>query len=54
MKIWIKLLIGSVLGIALGFLLPVNDQHLLPALPWLEGLVLGIGRYALIPVLFFH
>jgi Na+/H+-dicarboxylate symporter len=53
MKIWIKLLIGSALGIALGFLLPVDDQRLLPVLPWLEGLILGIGRYALIPVLFF-
>jgi Na+/H+-dicarboxylate symporter len=53
MKVWIKLLIGSVLGVALGFLLPGGNQTLLAALAWLEKLALGIGRYAVVPVLVF-
>jgi Na+/H+-dicarboxylate symporter len=53
MKVWIKLLIGSILGIVLGFLLPGDNQHFAAALEWLEKLALSIGRYALIPVLVF-
>jgi Na+/H+-dicarboxylate symporter len=53
MKVWIKLLIGSVLGIALGFLLPGDNQWFSAALAWLEKLALGIGRYAVVPVLVF-
>jgi Na+/H+-dicarboxylate symporter len=53
MKVWIKLLIGSALGVALGFLLPGDNQRLMAALAWLEGLALGIGRYAVIPALVF-
>jgi len=52
MKVWVKLLIGSVLGIAVGFLIPEN-QRLTEALIWLEHFVLRVGRYALVPVLFF-
>jgi Na+/H+-dicarboxylate symporter len=53
MKIWIKLLVGSVLGVVLGFFLPDDNQRLLTALVWLEKLALNIGRYAIIPVLVF-
>ena len=52
MKVWIKLLIGSVLGLVLGFLLPEN-QRLADALVWLEQFALRIGRYAVIPVIVF-
>ena len=52
MKVWIKLLLGSVLGIILGILLPESD-NLKNALAWLEQLALRIGRYALIPFLVF-
>ncbi|MCL2765106.1 MAG: cation:dicarboxylase symporter family transporter [Treponema sp.] len=52
MKVWVKLLIGSVLGMTIGFLLP-NNESVFEALRWLEGLALGIGRYAVIPVLVF-
>ncbi|MCL2270787.1 MAG: dicarboxylate/amino acid:cation symporter [Treponema sp.] len=52
MKVWVKLLIGSILGITLGFLLPENQQ-LMEGLIWLEQLVLRIGRYAVVPVLVF-
>jgi Na+/H+-dicarboxylate symporter len=53
MKIWLKLFIGAVLGLILGFLLPENNETILRALSWLEGMAIRIGRYALIPVLFF-
>ncbi|MDR1306385.1 MAG: cation:dicarboxylase symporter family transporter [Treponema sp.] len=53
MKIWIKLLIGSVLGIVLGFLLPYENQSVLSAMAWLEQMALHIGRYTAIPLLFF-
>ena len=52
MKVWIKLLIGSILGIVLGFFTP-EHQQLLDALVWLEQFALQIGRYAIIPVLVF-
>ncbi|MDR2663490.1 MAG: cation:dicarboxylase symporter family transporter [Treponema sp.] len=53
MKIWIKLLIGSILGIVLGFLLPYENQSVLSAMAWLEQMALHIGRYTAIPLLFF-
>ena len=52
MKVWIKLLVGSILGITLGFLAPEN-QRLTDALVWLEQFTLRVGRYAIIPVLVF-
>jgi len=52
MKVWVKLLIGSILGITLGFLLPDNQQ-VMKGLAWLEQLALRIGRYAVIPMLVF-
>jgi Na+/H+-dicarboxylate symporter len=53
MKIWIKLLIGSILGTVLGFLLPYENQNVLSAMAWLEQMALHIGRYAAVPMLFF-
>jgi len=52
MKVWVKLLIGSILGIALGLLVHEN-QRLVEALVWLEQFALRIGRYAVIPMLVF-
>ncbi|MDR0320979.1 MAG: cation:dicarboxylase symporter family transporter [Treponema sp.] len=52
MKVWVKLLIGSILGMTIGFLLP-NSEGVFSALQWVEKLAIGIGRYAVIPVLFF-
>jgi len=52
MKVWVKLLIGSILGITLGLLLPENQQ-VREALVWLEQLALRISRYAVIPMLVF-
>ena len=53
MKIWLKLFLGSFLGVLAGILLPSSNQGVLDALSWLERLAIGIGRYALVPMLFF-
>ena len=53
MKIWLKFFVGSILGIIAGLLLPSNNQGVLDALAWVEQLAIGIGRYALVPLLFF-
>jgi len=53
MKVWLKLLIGSILGMALGFLLPENNQSILNILAVLQEGALQIGRYMAVPILFF-
>ena len=53
MKVWVKLLAGSAIGIVLGFFLPFDNQQVLSALVWLEKFVIGIGRYAVVPILVF-
>jgi len=52
MKVWVKFLIGSVLGMVIGFLLPDNER-VFTALSWFEKWAIGIGRYTVIPVLVF-
>ena len=53
MKVWVKLLIGAVLGMTIGFFLPHESQKVMSAFQWLEKLAIGIGRYTVIPVLVF-
>jgi Na+/H+-dicarboxylate symporter len=53
MKIWVKLLIGSILGAVLGFLLPYENEGVLKFFAWFEQFALQAGRYIAIPVLFF-
>nr|AGS52863.1 putative glutamate transporter [uncultured bacterium contig00011] len=53
MKVWVKLLIGSILGMTIGFLLPQESQSAVSVFEWLEKLALGVGRYAVVPVLVF-
>jgi Na+/H+-dicarboxylate symporter len=53
MKVWLKLLIGSLLGVLLGFLLPYENQKVLEILGLLEDLVIRIGRYTVVPLLVF-
>ena len=50
MKIWIKVLIGSLIGLVAGFLIPVSAQGFFDSL---SGLLIGIGRYVLFPFIFF-
>ncbi|MDR1277799.1 MAG: dicarboxylate/amino acid:cation symporter, partial [Treponema sp.] len=47
------LLIGSLLGFAAGMFMPLDNQTVSGALVWLERLALGLGRYAVIPMLVF-
>ena len=53
MKVWVKLLIGSVFGIILGFLFPTDNLAFTNGLAWLWDLAIRIGRYSLIPILVF-
>ena len=53
MKVWVKLLAGSVIGIIIGFLLPADNQTALSIFIWLEKLALSMGRYAVIPIMVF-
>jgi len=53
MKVWVKLLIGSLLGMAIGFLMPAGNPNVVSFFQWLQKLALGIGRYAVVPVLVF-
>jgi Na+/H+-dicarboxylate symporter len=53
MKIWVKLLFASILGVTLGFLLPQDNQTVMGWLVWLESFAIKIGRYAVAPVLVF-
>jgi Na+/H+-dicarboxylate symporter len=50
MKIWIKLLAGSLLGVVAGIFIPAQAQAFLDQL---SGLLVGIGRYVLFPFVFF-
>lgn len=53
MKVWMKLVIGAILGMILGFLLPQENQEIQAALEWLQQLAISIGRYTLLPTLVF-
>jgi aerobic C4-dicarboxylate transport protein len=50
MKIWIKLLVGSAIGVIAGIFIPGQVQGFLDSL---SGLLVGIGRYVLFPFVFF-
>ena len=47
------MLIGSILGLTIGFLLPTDSQRIFNFFQWTEKLAIGIGRYTVIPVLVF-
>ena len=53
MKVWLKLLIGTVLGTVIGFLLPFDNQTFLNGMAWFAELAIRIGRYCLAPILVF-
>ncbi len=53
MKVWIKLLAGTALGILLGIFLPADNAAIISASEWLAGFTINIGRYAVVPLLFF-
>jgi len=53
MKVWLKFLIGSLLGVTFGFFLPSDNQTILKSIAWLGELAIRIGRYGLVPILVF-
>jgi len=52
MKIWIKILVGSILGILLGLFLPTGPKSM-EVLSFLSRFFIQIGRYVLFPLVFF-
>ncbi len=53
MKVWIKLLIGSILGLFLGLVVPQDNTTIIGVIDWLARVALQIGRYTLVPTLGF-
>jgi Na+/H+-dicarboxylate symporter len=53
MKVWIKLLLGTLAGVLAAQFLPLDNQRVAVALAWLEELALRIGRYAVVPLMVF-
>lgn len=53
MKIWMKYLLGSLLGLVLALALPESDLAIRELLSFLFDLAIRIGRYALVPLVFF-
>ena len=53
MKIWLKLLIGSILGILLGAFLPLNGGKTPELIQQVSETIIRIGKYPLFPLIFF-
>ena len=53
MKVWIKYLIGLVLGVLAAFILPLNIPSVDSAVSTMSEIAIRFGRYAVIPLLFF-
>ena len=53
MKIWIKYLIGIVLGITIAFLFPQDSELANSRINFLQGIAINAGKYSLFPFLFF-
>jgi aerobic C4-dicarboxylate transport protein len=53
MKVWLKLLIGSCLGVVIGLYLPADFHIMGVDIAWLGDLAIRIGRYCLAPILVF-
>ena len=53
MKIWMKYLMGALLGAALALAIPLEDTGLRNAMGFLFDISIRIGRYALVPLVLF-
>lgn len=53
MKLWIKYLIASALGVAFAFILPFDNKNVMAVTEFLSEMAIRFGRYMVIPVVFF-
>ena len=53
MKLWLKYLIGAILGAAFALILPPQSNQAQAVLDFIIEFVIRFGRYALMPLLFF-
>ncbi|MBT3274909.1 MAG: dicarboxylate/amino acid:cation symporter, partial [Spirochaetales bacterium] len=52
MKIWIKLLVGGIVGVLLGIFLP-RQESVFDLFAYLTELAINVGRYAIFPLILF-
>lgn len=53
MKLWVKYIIASCVGVALGIFFPASNQQIGEVLTFLSELVVRFGRYMVLPLVFF-
>lgn len=53
MRIWIKLLLGGIIGLALGLFLPTAEGGTANTLSVITQIIINIGRWVLFPLVFF-
>lgn len=53
MKLWIKYLIGAILGAVIALVVPTESEAVMSAVAFVTEIVIRFGRYMVIPVLFF-
>ena len=53
MKLWLKYLIGVLLGIALSFAVPTGSEAASSVLSFITEMIVSFGRYIVVPLVFF-
>lgn len=53
MKVWIKYLIGIVIGLASAFILPMDNASVSSAVSFILDIFIRFGRYIVVPLVFF-
>jgi len=53
MKLWLKYLIGALLGVALSFAVPSTSEAASSALAFITEVIVRFGRYIVVPLIFF-
>lgn len=52
MKLWIKFLIGAILGVIFSFILPTDNETVKYVIKFITEIVIRFGRYMVVPVVF--
>ena len=53
MKLWMRVVVGTIIGVVLGLLLPEAGGDALRAFTTISRIVMSVGRYAAFPLVFF-